>query len=293
MKIALVGPLVKDIITIDGKSQIYMGGIPYYEAQALKSFGVAVVAYVTYARAEEQFVEDSFQGIKVIPFYAQNTITHELVYESKNPDVREVRVPKYDANIFPVEEKTLEELKSFDYILLGPLYYENIPYEFFEKMKNHNLVINNFGLFGYFENGLAIHKKPENFIRVAPFLKCISLDEGEMKFASQKETCEQGAKFFLELGVQEVIVTKGSRGSMIFTKDNVYKIPSFPPKKLVDPTGAGDTYLSAFVYSKELFGEDMQKRGEFAAMSATMVIEKGGAFMGTTKEVLDRLKNAR
>jgi sugar/nucleoside kinase (ribokinase family) len=292
MKVAVVGPLVKDIITIDNHSQTLMGGIPYYEGRTLKSFGVEVVAYVTYAKSEEQFVQENFQGIKIVPLYVKNTLTHELIYKSKNPDTRAIKVPLYDPNIFSVDKKILQELKGFDYILLGPLYYENIPYEFFETMKDHHLVINNFGLFGYHENGVPVSKNPENFTRIAPFLECVSLDEKEMKFASQKDTGEEGAKLFLNLGVKQVLMTCASKGSFIFTKNKKYTIPAFPPKKLVDPTGAGDTYLAAFIYSQELFGEDMQKRGEFAAMSATMAIERGGAFTGNTQEVLNRLKGA-
>ncbi|MBP6060819.1 MAG: hypothetical protein KA515_02365 [Candidatus Pacebacteria bacterium] len=289
MKIAVMGPLVKDIITIDHKSETYMGGIPYYEALALKSFGVQVVAYVTYALRDENFVKDHMPDIKVVPFYTKNTITHELVYDSKNPNEREVKVPEYDPSVFPVEENIISELKSYDYVLLGPLYFENIPDEFFEKMKGHNLAINNFGLFSYHEKGTLVHKNPENFVRAAPFLKCISLDEYEMKFASQKNTFEEGARFFVELGVEQVIVTRGSNGSVIFTKDKEYIIPAFPPKKLIDPTGAGDTYLAGFIFSQELFGDDLEMRGRFAAMSATIAIECAGAYVGNTQEVLDRL----
>ncbi len=46
------------------------------------------------------------------------------------------------------------------------------------------------------------------------------------------------------------------------------------------------------IYSQELFGEDIQKRGEFAAMAATMVIEKSGAFTGNSEEVIRRLKDS-
>jgi sugar/nucleoside kinase (ribokinase family) len=289
MKIAVTGPVCKDTIIIDGVIKECIGGSIYYEACVLKMFGVDVKVFGTYAKADEEFVRENFKGIEVKAIYAEKTITHELTYAKENPDVRKTKVPEYSSNTFPVEDNLLKELKSFDYVFLGPLYYENLPFEFFKKMKGSNLVLNNFGLFTYYENGVPIRKNPENLAKVARFLKYLFLDEGEMKYASQKETIEEGAGYFLNLGVKVVIVTRGSKGSIVFTKDKKYKIPAYPPKKLVDPTGAGDTYLAAFIYSKQL-SDDLQKRGEFAAMAATMVIEKTGAFDGSLEEVKSRLK---
>ena len=173
---------------------------------------------------------------------------------------------------------------------MGSLYYENFPYAFFEKMNGSNLVINNYGLFTHHENGKPIWKNPENARRVAKFLKYLFMDEKEIKYAAQKETINEAAKYFLNLGTGMVIVTQGSRGSMVFTKDKEYKIPAFKPKKMMDTTGAGDTYLAGFIFATQLF-DDIQKQGKFAAMVATMGIEKDGAFTGNLKEVGKRLKS--
>ncbi|MDQ5954475.1 MAG: PfkB protein [Patescibacteria group bacterium] len=289
MKVAVIGPVVKDIVHINNITKTYIGGIPYYEAHVLKALGVDVTAFVTYALSEQSMVDESFKDIKVNSVYVEKTIVHEIVYKDKDADLREVKVSEYDPNVFPVEDEIIKELQSFDYILLGPLYFENISYDFFEIMKNSNLVLGNFGLFTYYENGIPVKKNPENLAKVAPFLKYLFLDEVEIKFCAQKETIEECADYFINLGVNLVVVTQGSKGSVIFTKDKKYNIPAFVPKELIDPTGAGDTYLAAFIYSEEIFN-DMQKRGEFAAMCATMSIEKGGAFDGNTEGVLERLR---
>lgn len=290
MKIAVVGTIAKDIIVIDGVTKQCIGGSPYYEAHSLHMLGAEVKVFATYGKNDENLVKENFKGIKVEATYAQKTITHQLTYLTENPDIREVKVPEYSPNVFSFSDSTLEELRSYDYILLGPLYYENIPYEFFEKMKGSNLVINNFGLFTYFENGIPVRKNPENLAKVAKFLKYLFLDEDEIKFASQLSDMEAGAEYFLNLGVDNVIVTRGSKGSVVFTNEKRYDIPAFPLEKLIDPTGAGDTYLAAFIFATTIF-KDIQKQGEFAAMAATMAIEKSGAFGGNVEEVLGRLNN--
>ena len=40
-----------------------------------------------------------------------------------------------------------------------------------------------------------------------------------------------------KLGVKEIIVTNGSKGSTIFINNEVYNIPAYPTNNLIDPTG--------------------------------------------------------
>lgn len=289
MKIAVLGPMAKDKVNIDGVEETYLGGIPYYEACALSALGIDVEAYVTYSKKDEDLVRRSLSGIKVHPIYTDKTITHELSYRSKEPDMRNVEVVEYDSSVFPVDDTILEELRKFDYIILGPLYYENIPYEFFEKMKGSNLILNNFGIFTYLENNIPVKKNRENLSRVAPFIKYLFLDEEEIKFGSDKNTLEDSAEYFLDLGITLVVVTLGSKGSVIFTKEEKHIIPAFPPKELIDPTGAGDTYVAGFIASEKIFTK-LEDRGRFSAMVATMGIETKGAFRKSCDEVLERLK---
>lgn len=293
MKVAVTGPICKDIIVVDGKVvREGVGGGIYYEAKALRALGVEIKTFGTYDRKDDALVKSNFEGMNLKSIYGKGTITHELVYNKENPDVRETRITEYGPNSFPVEDELMEELKGFDYIFLGPLYYENLPFKFFEKIKGSNLVLNNFGLFTYYENKISVRKNPQNLSHVAPFLKYLFLDESEAKFGAQKESIDESAKHFLGLGTEIVAITRGSKGSVIFTKNKKYEIRAYPTEKLVDPTGAGDTYLAAFIFATTLF-DDIQKQGEFAAMAATMAIEKSGAFEGSIKEVLDRLENIK
>ena len=289
MKVAIAGPIVKDTVTVDGISATHMGGIPYYEAHVLRSLGIEVEVFITYGKSDEQWVLENFQNIKVHSIYVEKTLENKIFYSKNEPDHRHVPESIYDAGVILPEEKLINELRSFDYIVLGPLYYTNIPYEFFEKLKDKNLIFGNFGLFTYYEGGKMVWKNPESLARVAPFLQYLFLDEKEIKFGAGKDTLEESAQYFLSLGVKNVIVTEGSRGSMIFTPDRVYKIRAFPVKEIVDPTGAGDTYAAGYITALSLF-DDIERRGEFAAMVATMVVEKHGAFNGTIQEVLDRIQ---
>ena len=58
---------------------------------------------------------------------------------------------------------------------------------------------------------------------------------------------------FLQNLVKEIIVTNGSKGSTIFINNEVYNIPAYPTNNLIDPTGAGDTYLAGYMTAVSLF----------------------------------------
>ncbi len=52
------------------------------------------------------------------------------------------------------------------------------------------------------------------------------------------------------LGVQEVIVTLGARGSLVVTADRVEAIGAPDVAEPVDPTGAGDTYSATYLLTR-------------------------------------------
>lgn len=288
MKIALVGPVTKDFITIDGNLTIYIGSPAYYCAVALHSLGVEVEVFATYSAQDEEFVQQGFGGIRVHRLDVEKTMESHITYESVTPDTRQVEICSFD-NRITMSDTLIQALESFDYILLGPLFHDNIPQEFFTALRQKKLVLGNFGMFTYEEQGRCVRKNPENLIAILPTLEYLFLDESEVLFVSGQDTIQAAAKYLREKGLKNLIVTEGSRGSHLFLDGTEYHIPAFPPRTLVDTTGAGDTYEVAFIRALEIF-DDPNDQGRFAAMVATMSLENRGAFRGTETEVLSRLK---
>lgn len=72
-----------------------------------------------------------------------------------------------------------------------------------------------------------------------------------------------------------LITTKGVAGSVIATRDCQVQIPIAKPKKIVDPTGAGDAYRAGII--KGLIRNwDFEKMGRVAALCATYALEQYG-----------------
>jgi adenosine kinase len=78
----------------------------------------------------------------------------------------------------------------------------------------------------------------------------------------------------LELA-QIVVTTLGRHGSRLATRDRVIEIPSAPPVREVDPTGAGDAYRAGLVAGL-LRGLELEQAGRVASLAATYAVEQVG-----------------
>jgi len=288
MRVAVLGPIAKDCVKIDNNLSFQIGGIPYYIATALKSLSIEkITPYITCGPEDNQWVKDSFGDVEVKCLPAEKTLEAILEYSPNNPDERQHLI-KYYSNIIEPSRELLKELEDYDYIIFGPLFHDNIPFDLFCQLKHKKLVLGNFGIFTYEENGKFVRKNPENLLKVSPFLKYLFLDKNEAEFVSGKKTINEAAEYFQDQGITNLIITDGSNGSHLFLEKKYYQIPAFKPLKVVDPTGAGDTYLAAFIKSLELFNNP-EEQGRFAAMVATISLEEKGAFKKSLQDVLNRL----
>lgn len=288
MKVAVLGPIAKDFVKKDGKLTVQIGGIPYYVALAMKSLGTEeILPYVTCGKDDIDWVKKNFFGLAVKSLPAEKTLESYIEYSSDNPDVRKSDIKCYLNTIEPTSD-LIQGLNEFDYIILGPLFHDNIPFALFQELKHKNLVLDNFGMFTYGENDKFIRKNPENLIQVLPFIKYLFLDKEESEFVSGKKGIKESAEFLQSHDLENMIITEGSKGSHVFLSDKYYRIPAYPPRQIADTTGAGDTYMAAFIRAQELFNKP-EEQGKFAAMVATMSLENKGGFRGNLKEVMKRL----
>jgi sugar/nucleoside kinase (ribokinase family) len=60
-----------------------------------------------------------------------------------------------------------------------------------------------------------------------------------------------------------------------------------PPRRTVDATGCGDTYLAAYL-ARRITSHDLGECGAFAAVAAAINLESFGAFCGSVAEIAKR-----
>ncbi|MCU7959623.1 MAG: carbohydrate kinase family protein [gamma proteobacterium symbiont of Bathyaustriella thionipta] len=122
----------------------------------------------------------------------------------------------------------------------------------------------------------------QQFIRQAEWVCC---NDYEAKLMQERTglSPEQIAQ-----QVSAMIVTRGSRGSLIYTATDCLEIPAVPVRDLLDPTGCGDAYRAGLIYG--LMNElDWQTTGRIAALMGGIKIEH----YGTQNHSFDKATFAR
>ncbi len=82
-----------------------------------------------------------------------------------------------------------------------------------------------------------------------------------------------------------IVLTRGEKGSIIFTKDNMYKSAGVKAEKLADTVGAGDSFSAAFCAGL-LKGLDFDTIGQRANKVASYVCTQKGAMAVLPKDLL-------
>ncbi len=72
-----------------------------------------------------------------------------------------------------------------------------------------------------------------------------------------------------------LFVTRGSKGSEIFTRGSSYHVPVVAPENIVDPTGCGDAYRAGLLFGL-MNGLDIQTTGRIASLLGSLKIASAG-----------------
>lgn len=108
----------------------------------------------------------------------------------------------------------------------------------------------------------------------------------EGKLLTGKETPQEIANFYLDLGAQIVVMKLGETGSAYFTKDQTETVAGYNVTNVVDTVGAGDAFASGFL-SGYLRGDSLAQalqRGN--AMGAIIITSKEDNAALPTEEAL-------
>ncbi len=75
------------------------------------------------------------------------------------------------------------------------------------------------------------------------------------------------ARRALEWGPSVVVAKQGEYGAALITRDGFFSLPAYPLERVVDPTGAGDTFAGGFVGQ---LARDLDSLGDDDALRRAM-----------------------
>jgi len=91
-----------------------------------------------------------------------------------------------------------------------------------------------------------IESTRESLERTIATVDLILMNDDEVRQLTEEPTLLLAARKIMELGPRVVVVKQGEYGASLFTEEGFFSLPSYPLEKVVDPTGAGDSFAGGF-----------------------------------------------
>ena len=103
------------------------------------------------------------------------------------------------------------------------------------------------------------------------------LNDGEARQLTGVGSTLDAARKILEMGPRFVVVKRGEYGALWMSESELYLVPSYPTSKVVDPTGAGDSFAGAMMgvlaEAQDLTPASIKKALLYATVVASLNIE--------------------
>ena len=128
------------------------------------------------------------------------------------------------------------------------------------------------------------------------------LNDGEARLLTGKKNLIEAARDVLKMGPKFVVIKKGEHGCVMCGDRDTFVLPAFPAERVVDPTGAGDSFaggMMGYLATQNSFSSATIKRAlAFGTVMASFTITDFSldALRGLSRDEIDerwmRLKQA-
>jgi sugar/nucleoside kinase (ribokinase family) len=283
----VIGHVARDINTIRGVELAPSpGGAAYYSTMVYCRLGMRAAVVTKIAAQDEPLLRElKDAGVEVFNLPSESTTTFRNVYPLSNPDVRVQRV---DARAGPIAAAALPDLRARIW-QIGPLTKSDVELAMIGRCAGLG------GLVGMDVQGLT-RDVVDGQVRASGVavqmndlrdLDVLKADEEEILTYTGVDSVEAAVAQVRAAGVREVLITRGSEGAVIYGRGRALSIAAVPPRRTVDATGCGDTYLAAYL-ARRIASDDLRECGAFAAAAAAINLERVGAFGGSAAEIAER-----
>lgn len=92
-----------------------------------------------------------------------------------------------------------------------------------------------------------IENKRDALLRLLKKVTIYVANDREAKDLSGETNLIKAAKYLYALGPKMVVIKKGEHGVFLYSNKFIFSLPAYPTDRVVDPTGAGDTFAGGFM----------------------------------------------
>jgi len=145
-----------------------------------------------------------------------------------------------------------------------------------------------------------IHHKRKELLRLLKKVNIYVANDQEARALSGEVNLLKAAKHLHALGPQMILIKKGEHGVLFFSNKFIFSIPAYPTDRVIDPTGAGDTFAGAFMgylaRVKKMNEASLKKAIAYGTITASFNVEDFGLTKTSrlkTKDLENRLSQFR
>ncbi len=143
-----------------------------------------------------------------------------------------------------------------------------------------------------------IEKKREMVKELIMKVDVLLLNDAEACQLTGESNCVKAGRMIVEEGPRTVIVKRGEFGAMMFHGKSIFALPSLPLDRVVDPTGAGDSFAGGFVgflsSRKQITDTSLKRAVAYGNVMASFAVQNFSieSFRALTRnEIQDRYRS--
>jgi sugar/nucleoside kinase (ribokinase family) len=297
MSLLVTGSIgIDSVDTPFGRRKDVIGGSAIYFSYAASFFSHVRLVGVVGGDAPKIFF-DIFQGRTV------DTTGLEVRAGSKTfrwhgsymKDMNEAQTLEVDLNVLAERAPQIpQHFRDSKYVFLANTH-PVLQQQMLEHLPSSQLVVAD-------TMNLWIQTEREALLRLLRRIHGLVLNDGEARLLTEKKNLIQAARDVLKMGPKFVVIKKGEHGSIMCTENDIFVLPAFPADKVIDPTGAGDSFaggMMGYLSTHESFSPgNIKKAMAYGTVVASYTISDfslGGLQKATRADIdarVNQLKHA-
>ncbi|NBV46084.1 MAG: sugar kinase [Planctomycetia bacterium] len=103
------------------------------------------------------------------------------------------------------------------------------------------------------------------------------LNDSEAKLLAEDENLVRAGHTVRAMGPKFVVIKKGEHGAMFFSEHEMYVMPAYPTPRVVDPTGAGDSFAGGMMGHLAALGrldpQSLKEALAYGVVTASFTVE--------------------
>ncbi len=290
--IAVVGHLAVDTLLLPSRTApfVVLGGAAAYTSFAAKRLEAtaSVISRVggNFPQAYLWWLEQEGVNVSGVSKLAgEPTTCFQLNYSQ---DLSE-RTLKLKSKGLPITVAEIPKDFHAKAVHVAPIANE-VSFELVEQLKKSAdvLSLDPQGLLRSFDEAGNVAENAAMDNRILSLINIYKSSQNEICTLTGKSELKPAIKAIHDFGVETVIVTMGAKGSVLSVGGAQYTIVACPSQVLVDPTGAGDVFIGAFLTEYLRQKESLWCASVGSAAASCVVEGLGPTYFGKKEEIYRR-----